>query len=632
MRKVKTVVIVLMMSCQVVENPKKGPLSAQRMMMPSAILNAQGEPSFSLAEWASFRNISCIAQVYSRMKLARQSSSFHHRRDGLIRCIGVLALPVDMPYQVMQDIRDTEALAEASSGSDPASAASESALHLEELRRANAMLRTLIASSPLPIVVMDPGAHMVRLWNPAAEKLFGWKSSEVLGKPLQIVPRDKIEEFERLQERVIHGEAFYDIETFRRTKAGALVHISLSAAPLYENGKVTGIMKIMSDVTARRKAEDALRNAGRAKDEFLATLAHELRNPLAPLRNAIEILRLQGMQTPESQWAVDIMGRQMQQMTRLIDDLLDIARITGNKLELKKEVIDLSDVLRVAIETSKPLIESSGHEFSVSLPQRPIYLKGDIVRIAQAISNLLNNAAKYTESGGHIWLSAECRGRDAVIVVRDSGIGIAAEMLPHVFDMFRQAGSSGTKGGLGIGLTLAKRLIKMHRGSIHVESKGLGKGSLFAVHLPIILEEEAATRHAERPIVPDAASMRILIVDDNEDAVSTLNMMLHLAGHHTRTARDGIEAVDLANTYRPNVVLLDIGMPRMNGYEAAETIRKQSWGQNMALIAMTGWGQESDRQRSKEAGFDEHLVKPVDPQVLLRLLKKMEQKRIAAAL
>lgn len=536
-----------------------------------------------------------------------------------------------MPHQVMQDIRDTEALAEADSESDDHGVVSESSLHLEELRRANAMLRTLIASSPLPIMVLDPGAGMVRLWNPAAEKLFGWKSAEVLGKQLPIVPRDKVEEFERFQERAARGEAFYNVETFRRTKAGMLVHVSLSAAPLYENGKVTGIMKIMSDVTARLKAEDALRNAGRAKDEFLATLAHELRNPLAPLRNAIEILRLQGMQTPESQWAVDIMSRQMQQMTRLIDDLLDIARITGNKLELKKEVIDLSDVLRVAIETSKPLIESSGHEFSVSLPQHPIYLKGDVVRIAQAISNLLNNAAKYTESGGHIWLSAESRGREAVIIVRDTGIGITAEMLPHVFDMFRQAErSSGTKGGLGIGLTLAKRLIKMHRGSIHVESKGLGKGSSFAVHLPVILQEEEVPRHAERP-VPDAASMRILIVDDNEDAVSTLNMMLHLAGHHTRTARDGIEAVDLANTYRPNVVLLDIGMPRMNGYEAAETIRKQSWGQNMALIAMTGWGQESDRMRSKEAGFDEHLVKPVDPQVLLRLLKKMEQKRIASA-
>lgn len=534
-----------------------------------------------------------------------------------------------MPHQIMHDTRNTEILAGADSGSGEASdAVSESAVHLEELRRANAMLRTLIASSPLPIVVMDPGGGIVRLWNPAAEKLFGWKSAEVLGKPLPIVPRDKIEEFERFQERAAHGEALYDVETFRRTKSGMLVHISLSAAPLYENGKVTGIMKIMSDVTARSKAENALRNAGRAKDEFLATLAHELRNPLAPLRNAIEILRLQGMQAHESQWALDIMSRQMQQMTRLIDDLLDIARITGNKLELKKEVIDLSDVLRVAIETSKPLIESSGHAFSVSLPSHPIYLKGDLVRIAQAISNLLNNAAKYTESGGHIWLSAESRGREAVIIVRDSGIGIAPEMLPHVFDMFRQAERSGSKGGLGIGLTLAKRLIKMHRGSIHVESKGLGKGSSFAVHLPIILQEAEAPQPAERP-VPDAASMRILIVDDNEDAVSTLNMMLHLAGHQTRTARDGIEAVDLANTYRPNVVLLDIGMPRMNGYEAAETIRKQSWGQNMALIAMTGWGQESDRQRSREAGFDEHLVKPVDPQVLLRLLKRMEQKRIA---
>jgi PAS domain S-box-containing protein len=499
---------------------------------------------------------------------------------------------------------------------------------LEELRRANAMLRTLISAAPLPIIVLDPDSALVRLWNPAAERLFGWKASEVLGRPVPFVPRDKVGEFEHFRIRAAQGEAFHDIETFRRTKSGALVHVNLSASPLYEGGRITGVMKIVSDVTARRKAENALRNSARAKDEFLATLAHELRNPLAPLRNAIEILQMQGQQTPESQWALDIMGRQMKQMTRLIDDLLDIARITGNKLELKKEVIPLADVLRVAIETSKPLIESSGHEFSVTMPEGSVFLKGDLVRIAQAISNLLNNAAKYTESGGHIWLTAECRGREVVITVRDSGIGISPEMLPHVFDMFRQAeNSSGTKGGLGIGLTLAKRLIKMHHGSIHVESKGHGKGSSFAVHLPIVVDETA--EQAKKKQAEPAASMRILIVDDNEDAVSTLNMMLHLAGHQTRTARDGIEAVDVANTYRPNVVLLDIGMPRMNGYEAAETIRKQSWGQNMALIAMTGWGQESDRQKSKEAGFDEHLVKPVDPQMLLRLLKRVEERGVA---
>lgn len=529
-----------------------------------------------------------------------------------------------MPHQVVDDGNNSAS----EQASDDFEVSESARTALDELRHANTMLRTLIASSPLPIIVLDPDSKIVRLWNPAAERLFGWKAAEVLGRMLPIVPRDKVEEYERLSSRVARGEALADIETFRRTKSGVLVHVNLSAAPLYEGNRVTGIMKIMSDVTARRKAEDALRNAARAKDEFLATLAHELRNPLAPLRNAIEILNLQGERSPESQWALGIMSRQMQQMTRLIDDLLDIARITGNKLELKKEVIELADVLRVAIETSKPLIESSGHEFSVSLPPQPVYLKGDQVRIAQAISNLLNNAAKYTESGGHIWLTAECRGGEAVVVVRDSGIGITAELLPHVFDMFHQGDRSGTKGGLGIGLSLAKRLIKMHHGTIRVESKGHGKGSSFAVYLPVLMREETP-----RPSVQSesdrAAPMRILIVDDNEDAVSTLNMMLHLAGHDTRTARDGIEAVDSANTYRPNVILLDIGMPRMNGYEAAETIRKQSWGQNMALIAMTGWGQESDRQKSKAAGFDEHLVKPVDPQVLLRLLKRVEQKGVA---
>lgn len=535
-----------------------------------------------------------------------------------------------MPHGLLHDGRNSDASTGADISRDATNSDRVEKQPLDELRRANAMLRTLIASSPLPIVVLDAETGVVRLWNPAAEKLFGWKAVEVLGQALPIVPRDKNSEFEDFQCRARKGEALHDIETFRRTKSGSLVHVNLSAAPLYEDGRITGVMKIMSDVTARRKAEDALRNAARTKDEFLATLAHELRNPLAPLRNAIEILNLQGVQTPESQWALDIMSRQMKQMTRLIDDLLDIARITGNKLELKKEVIALADILRVAIETSKPLIESSGHSFSISIPEGNVYLKGDIVRIAQAISNLLNNAAKYTESGGSIWLNAECRGREVVIMVRDSGIGIAAEMLPHVFDMFRQAEHMpGAKGGLGIGLTLAKRLIKMHGGSIQVDSKGTGKGSTFVVHLPIHVTEAISRTETDEHEASEATPMRILIVDDNEDAVSTLNMMLHLAGHQTRTARDGIEAVDIANTYRPNVVLLDIGMPRMNGYEAAETIRKQSWGQNMALIAMTGWGQESDRKKSKEAGFNEHLVKPVDPQILFRILRRIEQRGIA---
>lgn len=499
----------------------------------------------------------------------------------------------------------------------------------DEMRHANIMLRTLVEASPLPIVVTDPDPMIVRLWNPAAEKLFGWKASDVLGKPSPFLIKTEEKSGEKADlQAVLRGQAFHDVETERRNKNGSLIRVSLSAAPLYEDGNVRGIVLIFTDMTARAKAENALMNANRTKDEFLATLAHELRNPLAPLRNAIEILQIQGVPKPESQWALDIMSRQMRQMTRLIDDLLDIARITGNKLELKKEVVELADALRIAIETSRPLIESSGHEFSVSFPEHPVHVRGDQVRIAQAVSNLLNNAAKYTEPGGRIWLSADRRGDQAIITVRDTGVGIAPDLLPHVFDMFRQGErASGPKGGLGIGLTLAKRLIKMHGGTIRVESKGSGKGSSFTVQLPIVKMAGDLHENAEKEIETPKPSMRLLIVDDNEDAVATLQMMLSFSGYQMRVAHDGVEAVDVANTYRPNVILLDIGMPRMNGYEAAATIRKQWWGEDMTLIAMTGWGQESDRQKSKEAGFDEHLVKPVDPRTLLKLLKRIEEKK-----
>jgi PAS domain S-box-containing protein len=505
---------------------------------------------------------------------------------------------------------------------------SESKKLEEEMGHANMMLSTLIEASPLAIAVIDFDPPIVRLWNPAAEKLFGWKASEILGQPLPIVPKDRFKEFEEYRAAFSSGKALHDIETYRKTRNGALVQVSLSAAPLFDKGHISGVVGIFTDMTARKKVENALRNASRTKDEFLATLAHELRNPLAPLRNAIEILEIQGVPTPESKWALGIMSRQMRQMTRLIDDLLDIARITGNKLELKKEVIELSDVIRIAVETSKPLIESSGHQFSMDMPEETVCIKGDQVRIAQAVSNLLNNAAKYTESGGSIWLSAERQGHEIVITVRDTGVGISAEMLPHIFDMFRQSDRSGaSKGGLGIGLTLAKRLIRMHGGSIQVESKGAGKGSSFSVRLPIVTRSGETEDEPKHEVSLATAPMRILIVDDNEDSVSTLNMMLRLAGHDIRTARDGIGAVDLANTFRPNVVLLDIGMPRMNGYEAAATIRKQWWGEDMTLIAMTGWGQTSDRMKSKEAGFDEHLVKPVDPRALMRLLKRIEENK-----
>jgi signal transduction histidine kinase len=374
-------------------------------------------------------------------------------------------------------------------------------------------------------------------------------------------------------------------------------------------------------------AKKALKEADRRKDEFLATLSHELRNPLAPIRHAVEILRLQGGPGPETQWVVDVIDRQLRQMTRLLDDLLDVARITTNRLELRKARIDLAEVLQVAVETSRPLIEECGQDFALTMPPHSIALDGDRTRLAQVIANLLNNAAKYTDRGGHIWLTAEQRGHEAVVTVRDTGIGISTEMLPCIFEMFTQADRSLERAhsGLGIGLALAQQIVELHGGTITAHSDGPGTGCAFALHLPVILEAEPALRGArparERPA--SAVSRRILVVDDERISATSLGRLLKIMGHEIRTAYDGLEAVGVVEAFRPDVVLLDINLPKMNGYDAARRIRQQPWGQGMVLIALTGWGQEADRQRAREAGFDHHLVKPVDSAILTQLLASL---------
>ncbi len=372
----------------------------------------------------------------------------------------------------------------------------------------------------------------------------------------------------------------------------------------------------------RRRAEEALREADKRKDEFLATLAHELRNPLAPMRNALQVMQLASTDVKAVGQAREMIERQMRHMVRLVDDLLDVSRITGGKLELRNQRVDLASVVRTAVETSRPLIAAAGHELSVSLPPNPIYLDGDPVRLAQIFSNLLNNAAKYTERGGKIWLSAEREGSDAVVTVRDTGLGIPKEMLGKVFDLFTQVDRTLEKaqGGLGIGLTLVRRLTEMHGGSVGVKSEGYGHGSEFVVRLPVVLltptHEEAATIENESP----KSRRRILVVDDNRDSAISLGMMLQLMGNEVRTAHDGLEAVQAAEVFQPNVMLLDIGLPKLNGYEAARRIREHPWGEEIVLIAVTGWGQEEDKRRSKEAGFNFHMVKPVEPTDLEKLL------------
>jgi PAS domain S-box-containing protein len=378
----------------------------------------------------------------------------------------------------------------------------------------------------------------------------------------------------------------------------------------------------------RLRLLNQLREADQRKDEFLATLAHELRNPLAPVLNAVQVLRLKGSDQPEVRWSRDVIERQVEHMTRLIDDLLDISRITRNKLELRKQRIELAEVIHGAVESSRPAIEQYGHELTVTLPPDPAYLNGDLVRLAQVFLNLLSNAAKYTERGGRIWLNAERQGSDVVVRVKDTGVGIPAEKLPRLFEMFFQVDRSleRSQGGLGIGLSLVRRLVELHGGRVEARSEGAGKGSEFIVRLPILVEKPTATHEPTRNGVKEATTARrILVVDDKRDSADSLAMLLRLTGNEAYTAYDGVEGVEAAERFRPELVLLDIGMPRLNGYDACRRIREQPWGKTIVLVALTGWGQEEDRRRTVEAGFDAHMVKPVDPTALMKLLASQPQ-------
>jgi CheY-like chemotaxis protein/two-component sensor histidine kinase len=337
----------------------------------------------------------------------------------------------------------------------------------------------------------------------------------------------------------------------------------------------------------------------------------------------VQIFRAKGPPVPELQWARDVIDRQVQQMTRLVDDLLDVSRISRGKIELRKERVQLAAVVSSAVEASRPLIEKWDHELTVTLPPEPVYLEADPTRFAQVLLNLLNNAAKYTEQGGRIWLTAGQEGEHVVIRVRDTGIGIPREMLPRIFEMFTQVDRSleRSQSGLGIGLTLVQSLVEMHGGTVEAQSDGPGKGSEFVVRLSVAAEVRdrggRGTPGGEKVAAP--AKCRILVVDDNRDSADSLAMLLRIMGNDVHTAHDGLEAVGAAAVFQPDVVLLDIGLPKLNGYEAGRRIREQQ-GKGVVLIALTGWGQEEDRRRSKEAGFDHHLTKPVELDALQKLL------------
>lgn len=394
--------------------------------------------------------------------------------------------------------------------------------------------------------------------------------------------------------------------------------------PLHdEAGVVTGWAGINLDIARIKSAEEQLRDVDRRKDEFLATLAHELRNPLAPVRNAVSVLSLTGQHDPTVLWAREMIDRQVRQLARLVDDLLDVARISRGKVQLRREPVLLSEVIRAAVETANPMIESADHRLHLSVPDAVVALNGDSVRLSQCIANLLTNAAKYTPQGGQITLSASVHEDLLELRVRDSGIGIEPQALGSIFEMFNQVDRSleRSQGGLGIGLTLVKSFVEMHGGKVEAISAGQGRGSEFVVRLPIVVPRSCLEGQEPEKFQGRGRRWRVLVVDDNRDSAESIARLLELCGSQVHCEHDGLGAVAAAARLAPDLILLDIGLPNINGFEAATRIRALPGGRRCCIVAMTGWGQEHDRQRSRDAGFDHHLTKPVD---LAQLMHVME--------
>lgn len=427
----------------------------------------------------------------------------------------------------------------------------------------------------------------------------------------------------------IRDEKPYQIEyRFKDRHRGGYRWFMGRALPIKnEEGRIVRWFGTCTDIDDVKQAEETLKEVDRRKNEFLATLAHELRNPLAPILNAVQLLGLKSPPDPDFRWGHALIERQVKQLSRLVDDLLDVSRISQGKINLRLEPVDLAAVVRQAIEISRPLIDARNHHLNVSLPKNVAQVEGDPVRLAQVVSNLLNNAAKYTEDGGRIDLAVEEKAGEAVIWVRDTGIGIAPAMLPHIFELFAQVqGSMGrSAGGLGIGLSLVDRLVKMHGGSVRASSAGIGQGSQFIVRLPL-LRDTALPAFAEKPNGEKRRTppRQILVVDDNKDAAESMAVLLRLVGHDVRTAYSGPAALDAAQEQPPEVVLLDIDLPKMDGLEVARRLRQDLGLTTMVLLGMTGYGHEDVRSRTQEAGFSAHLVKPVDLDALQDLLAQPE--------
>ena len=487
----------------------------------------------------------------------------------------------------------------------------------ETVAQQGELLRVTLASIGDAVITTDLDARVTYL-NAIAEELTGWKGGEAAGQPLDSVFH------------ITKDEA----HSVLVTKDGSERPIDESIAPIKDDhGRVAGSVVIFRDISEEKATQariqglvSELKETDHRKDEFLATLAHELRGPLAPLGNVLAIMKRSEREDGTMRQIRGTIERQVGQLVRLVDDLLDVSRITRGRLELRRERVELGSVLRQAIETCRPLVDARQQQLTVTLPDDPIYLDADRARLAQVFYNLLNNAAKYTPPQGHVWLLAERRGGggEVVVHVRDNGLEIEPDKLARIFEPFTQGHatleSAAGAGGLGIGLALAKQLVGMHGGSISVTSEGAGKGTEFSVRLPIGQTPPPLPAAPTGRPREGSAARRVLVVDDNPDSADTLASLLRMSGNEVHTAHDGEDAVDRAEKLRPDVVILDIGLPKLNGYDACRRIRAHPWGCNMVLVALTGWGQQEDRRRALDAGFDHHMVKPVNYEKLARVL------------
>ena len=506
---------------------------------------------------------------------------------------------------------------------------------VEEVSSSNLDLHNLMTSIDVSSIFLDCDLQIKRFTSPV-QKLFNILPSDI-GRPLA-------HQTHRLDYETLEADADEVLRTLQpfeheiKSKDGRW-HFVRIVPYRTGNNQIDGVLLTFEDITERREAKQTLKDADRRKDEFLATLAHELRNPLAPIRSGIEILRHSEYDKVKLEQTLNIVERQTNQIIRLVDDLLDISRINEGKIKLKKERLELKSGIETALETSREMIENKGHQLTISLPDEPIYLDADLTRIAQIFLNLLNNAAKYTQTGGKIWLTGKKESNEIVVSIRDTGIGIAPEMLLNIFEMFSQIEktSSGLRSGLGIGLNVVKRLVEMHSGTIEAFSAGKGKGSEFILRLPLAEDQSAPTKSGKPSLnngiiqkanlkIPENGTgrhsklKRILVVDDNLDAAEMLEILLSGDGHQVRTALDGKTGIETLKTFQPDICLLDIGLPNMDGYELALILREMM--PDVTLIALTGWGQTEDRRRSTEAGFNHHLVKPVDFDTLRTLVEQ----------